>query len=435
METKTLFSKKQLSIFAFQYTRYDSLICDGAIRSGKTTIMMVAFVDWAMKNFSSQRFGVCGKTVGSATENIIIPYISMTYAKKRYTLSWRRSTKILEVRRGPVVNYFEVFGGKDESSYALIQGRTLAGVLLDEVVLMPQSFVNQALARCSVEGSRSFFSCNPDNPRHWFKQEWIDRREEHNALRLHFTLDDNPSLSEKKKAQYRRDFTGVFYDRYVLGKWVAAEGLVYPMFSETRHVVDEIPWQTLQRGRWYISVDYGTVNPTAAGLWCLWQGTAYMVQEYYYDSRKPGNIQRTDEEHYAELEKLAGGRPVERIVVDPSAASFKQTIRRHGKFAVWDSDNSVLDGIRLTGTLLQADRIKIHRSCTGLISEMGQYMWDADAAEDTVIKEFDHAADAMRYFCSTIMEREIRGTSIKEELQRKDYEEYMRENGESPLYF
>ena len=137
-----------------------------------------------------------------------------------------------------------------------------------------------------------------------------------------------------------------------------------------------------------------------------------MVREYYYDSREPGNHQLTDEEHYAGIEKLAGDRPVERIVVDPSAASFKQTIRRHGKFAVWDADNSVLDGIRLTGTLLQADRIKIHHSCTGLISEMGQYMWDKDAAEDTVIKEFDHAADQMRYFCSTIMEREVRSSGI-----------------------
>lgn len=407
-----MISEKQQKILAFKYSDYDSLICDGAIRSGKTTIMMVAFVDWAMENFSGQRFGVCGKTVGSAIENIIVPYISMSYAKKRYILHWRRSSKILEVRRGTTVNYFEVFGGKDESSYALIQGRTLAGVLLDEVVLMPQSFVNQALARCSVEGARSWFSCNPESPRHWFKEEWIDNREEHNALRLHFTLDDNPSLSEKKKEQYKRDFTGVFYDRYVLGLWVLAEGLVYPMFNDSEHLFDELPWMERQRGRWYISLDYGTVNPTAAGLWCLYQGTAWMVDEYYYDSREAGKIQLTDEEHYAGIELLAGEHKIERIVVDPSAASFKACIRRHGRFPVWDANNAVIDGIRLTGTLLQAGRIKIHRSCKGIISEFGQYRWDTDAPEDAVIKEFDHAMDQLRYLCNTVMEREVRTSGV-----------------------
>lgn len=407
-----MISYKQKKILAFPYSKYDALICDGAVRSGKTSIEVVAFIDWAMREFSGRRFGICGKTVGSATENMVIPYISRSYAKKRYTLNWRRSQKILEVRRGPRVNYFEVFGGRDESSFALIQGRTLAGVLLDEVVLMPESFVNQALARCSVEGARIWFSCNPDHPNHWFKREWIDKREERNALYLHFEMTDNPSLSEKTLARYQSMYSGVFYDRYVRGLWVVAEGLVYPMFSKGVHVLDEIPWQALQRGRWYISVDYGTVNPTAAGLWCLWKGTAYMVQEYYYDSRKPGNHQLTDEEHYMGIEKLAGDRPVERAIVDPSAASFKQTIQRHGKFAVWDADNSVLDGIRLTASLLNAGRILIHRSCKGILSEFGQYRWDMDAPEDAVIKEFDHGMDQMRYFCATIMEREVRGNGI-----------------------
>lgn len=413
-----MISDKQKKILAFSYSQYDALICDGAVRSGKTSIMVVAFIDWAMREFSSQRFGICGKTVGSATENIIIPYISMTRTKKKYTAKWRRSQKILEVRSGRKVNYFEVFGGRDESSYALIQGRTLAGVLLDEVVLMPESFVNQALARCSVEGSRIWFSCNPDHPNHWFKREWIDKREERNALYLHFEMTDNPSLSEKTLARYQSMYSGVFYDRYIRGLWVVAEGLIYPMFSEEAHVVDEIPWQALQRGKWYISLDYGTVNPTAAGMWCLWRGVAYMVQEYYYDSRAEDdnghskNPRRTDEEHYAELEKLAGDRRIERVIVDPSAASFKETVRRHGKFTVWDADNSVLDGIRLTASLLNAGRILIHRSCKGILSEFGQYRWDMDAPEDAVIKEFDHGMDQMRYFCATIMEREVRGNGI-----------------------
>lgn len=406
-----MISSKQKKILAFPYSRYDALICDGAVRSGKTSIEVVAFVDWAMREFSGQRFGICGKTVGSATENMVIPYISRSYAKKRYTLIWRSSHKILEVRYGQKVNYFEVFGGRDESSFALIQGRTLAGVLLDEVVLMPESFVNQALARCSVEGARVWFSCNPDHPQHWFKKEWIDKRVEHNALYLHFEMTDNPSLSKKKLEWYQSTYSGVFYDRYVRGLWVAAEGLVYPMFNKADHVVDEIPWQALQLGKWYIAVDYGTVNPTAAGLWCLYRGTAYMVQEYYYDSRKT-NYQRTDEDHYASIDALAGSHRIERIIIDPSAASFKATIRQHGKFAVWDGDNSVIDGIRLTGTLLQAKRLKICSCCKKTISEFQAYRWDTDAIEDAVIKEFDHAMDQLRYFCMTVMRREVRAKGV-----------------------
>ena len=410
-----MISAKQKKILAFPYSPYDALICDGAVRSGKTSIEVVAFIDWAMREFSSQRFGICGKTVGSATENMVIPYISMHYAKKRYTLHWRRSQKILEVRRGPIVNYFEVFGGRDESSYALIQGRTLAGVLLDEVVLMPESFVNQALARCSVDGARFWFSCNPGNPTHWFKKKWIDHREEHNALYLHFEMTDNPSLSGKTLARYQSMYSGVFYDRYVRGMWCVAEGLVYDFFNDSM-TIGEIPWQALQRGKWYISLDYGTVNPTAAGLWCLWKGTAYMASEYYYDSRTEDgnskNPRRTDEEHYEAIEKLAGGRKIERVIVDPSAASFKESIRRHGRFSVWNADNSVLDGIRLTASLLKAGRVLICRGCGGILSEFGQYRWDTDAPEDAVIEEFDHGMDQLRYFCSTVMEREVRGSGV-----------------------
>lgn len=402
METKITLSEKQKSILAFQYTDYDALICDGAIRSGKTTIIMVAFVDWAMRNFSGQRFGVCGKTFGSATENIIVPYISMTYAKKRYTLNWRRSTKILEVRRDSTVNYFEVFGGKDESSYALIQGRTLAGVLLDEVVLMPESFVNQALARCSVEGARSWFSCNPDNPHHWFKKEWINRREEHNALRLHFTLDDNPSLSEKKKEQYRRDFTGVFYDRYVLGKWVAAEGLVYPMFSEERHVLKvELPTE----GDYYVSADYGIQNPD---VWLLWRKERntnrwICLREDYYSGREEKH-QLTDSQLAERLDAMTDGIYVKQVIIDPSAASMKAELRKRG-YRTRDADNRVMAGISDVCSILGAGNLAFMECCENTIAEFGSYLWDTkaiDRGEDAPLKENDHAMDAIRYFVKTM---------------------------------
>lgn len=392
-----MISEKQRKILAFPYSDYDALICDGAVRSGKTSIMTVAFVDWAMRRFSGQRFGVCGRTVDSCTKNIILPYLAMRYAQDRYSLTWRRADKTLEVRRGAVCNIFEVFGGKDESSFALIQGRTLAGVLLDEVVLMPRSFVEQALTRCSVDGAKLWFSCNPGSPQHWFYTDWIKRCRERNALYLHFEMTDNPGLSKKTLARYQAMFSGVFYDRYVRGLWVLAEGLVYPMFGEAC-LTDERP----ESGEYYISCDYGTLNPFSAGLWC-WDGqTATRVAEYYYSGRD-SQANRTDEEYYAELERLAGERPVRGVIVDPSAASFIEVIRRHRRFPVRKARNDVLPGILTTARYLQTGVIRIHRDCEAARREFGLYRWDEKAAEDRPIKENDHAMDDIRYFAYTVL--------------------------------
>lgn len=392
-----MISDKQKKILAFPYSKYDAIICDGAVRSGKTSIMMWAFVDWAMREFSGQRFGICGKTVDSASKNIVVPFVSMTLAKERYTLRWRRADKILEVRRGAVTNYFEVFGGKDESSFALIQGRTLAGVLLDEVALMPESFFNQALARCSVDGARLWFSCNPDNPHHWFYINWIKKHKERNALYLHFEMTDNPSLSEKTLERYRTQYTGVFYDRYIRGLWVAADGLIYPMFGES-NIVDDIP----DSGEYYISVDYGTLNPFSAGLWC-WDGKhTTRIREYYYSGRDE-RLNKTDEEYYSELENLAGDLQIRSVVVDPSAASFIEVIHRHHRFSVRKAVNDVVPGIVTTARYLQDGTIKIHRDCKDEIREFGLYRWDEKSNEDRPIKENDHAMDETRYFVMTIL--------------------------------
>lgn len=397
-----MISAKQKKILAFPYSKYDALICDGAVRSGKTSLMMWAFVDWAMREFSGQRFGVCGKTVDSVAKNIIVPLISMSLAKERYTLRWRRADKILEVRRGAVANYFEVFGGKDESSFMLIQGRTLAGVLLDEVALMPRSFVEQALTRCSVDGAKLWFSCNPDSPQHWFYNEWIKRHRERNALYLHFALTDNPSLTEARIKFYENSFSGVFYDRYIRGLWVVAEGLIYPMFGN-KNVVDSAP----ERGEYYISCDYGTLNPFSAGLWC-WDGkTATRMREYYYSGRNEGN-NKTDEEYYTELENLAGDLPVKSVIVDPSAASFIEVIRRHRRFRVQKAVNDVIPGITTTARYIQDGTIRVHRSCEDAIREFGLYRWDEKSTEDKPIKENDHAMDDIRYFVMTVLRHKMR---------------------------
>ena len=396
-------SRKQKQIMAFSYTDYDALICDGAIRSGKTVFMTLSFIDDAMRRFNGQRFGICGKTVDSTVKNIITPYLSLGYAQEKYRIQWRRSDKLLVVSDGQKENIFEVFGGKDESSFMLIQGRTLAGVLLDEVALQPRSFVEQALARCSVEGSKMWFNCNPDSPEHWFYKEWICAPQKRNAIRLHFQLEDNPALSQKIINRYKALYAGVFYRRYILGEWCMAEGLIYQFDKET-HTVKEMPKAHLRGGEWYISCDYGTLNPFSAGLWCVHQGRAIRVAEYYYSGRG-SSVMKTDEEYYAELEKLAGDRDIRSVIVDPSAASFIATIRRHGRFAVRKARNEVLPGIRLTAAMLHAGVIKIGTECEDAIREFGLYRWDEKGEVDKPVKENDHAMDDIRYFCSTVMRR------------------------------
>lgn len=424
-----MISEKQRKILAFPYSGYDVLICDGAVRSGKTSLMTVAFIDWAMREFCGQRLGICGKTVDSAVKNIVAPYLGLAYAQETYTLRWRRTDKVLEVTRGDVTNLFELFGGKDESSFTLIQGRTLAGVLLDEVALMPESFFNQALARCSVDGARLWFNCNPDSPQHWFYTGWVQQPQRHNALYLHFVMEDNPSLSEKTLARYKSQYAGVFYERYILGRWVAAEGLVYGNFDPAVHVTQALPRCCTHpdeaSGRYFISIDYGTVNPFSAGLWCLSRGVATRIAEYYYTPRTPAGHERgvrhTDEEHYAALEALCrrtvtrhdgameeADYPIEAVVIDPSAASMIECIRRHGRFAVRRADNDVLPGIETTAALLGAGKLRFFAGCRDCIREFGVYRWNEKSGRDEVLKENDHAMDDTRYFCYTILRRELR---------------------------
>ena len=281
---------------------------------------------------------------------------------------------------------------------------TLGGVLLDEVALMPRSFVEQALARCSLDGSKLWFNCNPDTPLHWFYEEWIKKSAEKNCLYLHFTMDDNPSLTPAIKRRYESLYSGAFYDRFVLGKWVAAQGLVYPFFSRSVHVAEPegIP------SRYFISCDYGTVNPSSFGLWGEYGGRWYRLNEYYFDSRREGE-QRTDEEHYAALEQLAGELNVEAVIADPSAASFLECIRRHGRFRAVPAKNDVIDGIRRVSDALKERRILFSQSCTDCLREFSLYRWDNTAARDAPRKEYDHAMDDVRYFVSTVLAHEEDG--------------------------
>lgn len=411
-----MISDKQKMILAFPYSSYDAIIMDGAIRSGKTSVGFLAYVDDIMRRYNGKMVIVAGKTVKSAVRNIIVPYKAMSYARKRYTINFRLSDNIMTVTRGSVTNYFHVFGGKDERSYELIQGCTAAGAFLDEVALMPRSFVEQALARCSVENSKLWFNCNPDSPKHWFYEEWIINAEQKNALHVHFELSDNPSLSDKIISRYEAMYSGVFYDRYIKGMWVVAEGLVYQMDDDAITCTSEEAIGN-GSGAWYISLDYGITNPFAAILWRVTAKRAYAVKEYGFNSRKE-NRRLTDEEHYANVEKLAQyvddqgntrTRNIECIVIDPSANSFKETIRRHGRFDYRNAKNDVIAGIASTTTMLDNGMVKVSYECEGFIAEKSLYRWDDKSDKDAVIKEHDHFADSVRYMCHTVLRNDLEG--------------------------
>lgn len=395
------FSDKQIIVLNWwlsaERRNCDAIICDGAVRSGKTMSMMLGFMLWANTRFTDMAFAICGKTVTSLRRNVITPHLNMLKAYG-FVCEEKVSRNYIDVSFGGHKNRFYLFGGKDEGASALIQGVTLAGVFLDEVALMPRSFVEQALARCSVKGSKMWFNCNPDNPAHWFYNEWIKKTSEKNAFYIHFTMDDNPSLAKEVRKRYERLYSGAFYDRFVLGRWTASEGIIYPMFSKEKHVYTG----EKKCERYVVSCDYGTVNPTSMGLWGFADGVWYRLKEYYYASRHEG-IPRTDEEHYTALENLLDGRRAEKIIVDPSAASFIECIKRHGKYRAVKANNDVVTGIRNVSTALKDNRIKIHSSCTDIIREFGLYRWNEKAGEDVPIKENDHAMDDMRYFVSDML--------------------------------
>lgn len=404
------FSRKQKQILTWWLPESgvsdaDGIIADGAIRSGKTVCMSLAFIQWSMHSFNGQNFGMCGKTVGSFRRNVLSVLKQMLPARG-YTIRDRRTDNLVVISRGSTENYYYIFGGKDEGSQDLVQGITLAGILLDEIALMPESFVNQATGRCSVDGSKFWCNCNPAGPEHWFKKLWIDERQKRNLLYLHFTMEDNLSLSEQIRARYRAMYTGIFYRRYILGQWCLAEGLVYE-FDPERHVTDDLP----ECGEWYISCDYGTLNPFSAGLWCVRDGVAVRVSEFYHSGREQQR-QLTDEEYYQAIERLADDRDIRHIVVDPSAASFIACIRSHKRFSVRKAKNDVMYGIRLTAMMLQAGVIKIGSDCKDAIREFGLYRWDDKGEVDKPVKENDHAMDDIRYFCATVMRRNHQARKI-----------------------
>lgn len=397
------FSRQQKKLLTWwhplsPYKDHFMCIADGAVRSGKTIADIDSFLTWSLSTFDGENFIIAGKSMGALKRNVLQPLFKIL-ASKGIPYVYHRSSEAPHIQIGN--NLYYIFGANNEKSQDVLAGMTAAGAYADEIALFPQSFVEQMIARCSVEGAKVFGNCNPQGPYHWFKLEYIDKAAEKQILYLHFTMDDNLTLSDKVKERYRRMFSGVFFKRYILGLWVMAEGIIYDMFDPDKHTVPTVDRRYTQ---YYVSCDYGTQNPMTFGLWGQYAGAWYKVKEYHWEGRK--GRQKDDQQYYDDLVAFVGDLHIQAIIVDPSAASFIATIRKHGKFTVRKANNDVGDGIRNVATAINTGLIKYNDCCKETFREFYSYVWDEKAAEkgkDEPIKQNDHHMDGDRYFVHTII--------------------------------
>lgn len=379
-------SPKQWEYIANAHARWN--IKTGAVRSGKS------FVDTAyviVKRLMAVRGKdglnvIFGVSLGTIERNVLQPM------RERYGDAYIGS---LNQGRGTIKIFGEevyCIGVEKVSALSKVQGMSLKYAYGDEIAKWSPEVFAMIESRLDKEYSCFDGTCNPESPNHWFKK--FLEKSDLDIYQQQYVLFDNPflpkSFVENLCAEYKNS---VYYDRYILGKWALAEGLVYPMYDNTVPTVDRAYTE------YYISMDYGTLNPTAMLLWGLYDGVWYAVKEYYHSGRD--GVQKTDEQYYQELDKLAGDLKINRVYIDPSAASFITTVRQKGKFRVQKADNTVLDGIRRTAAALETRKVLINDCCTATIREFGMYSWDEKSESDAVIKENDHCMDALRYFVQT----------------------------------
>ncbi len=384
------FSKKQKEFWNNATHRWN--IKQGATRSGKTFLDYYIIPKRIRACTGTGLIVLIGNTKGTLNRNILDPMRNI----------WGEGL-VGNVGGDGTVELFGrkayVIGADRANQVSKLQGAGIEYCYGDEITTWCEPVFTMLKSRLDKPNSIFDGTCNPDNPSHWFKR-FLDS--DADIFLQHYTIDDNPFNSPEFVKNLKNEYKNtVYYDRFILGKWVAAEGLVYPMFSESRHIkkLEKDP-----EGTYYVSIDYGTVNPTSMGLWCVAEGEAVRVREYYHDSRTKLS-QLTDEEYYTQLENLAEGHIISEVIIDPSAASFIQTIKRHGRFSVKKANNNVLNGIRTTSTFLQNNKLFFSQECRDILREFGMYCWDTAAAEDRVIKQHDHAMDDMRYFCNTILKK------------------------------
>lgn len=364
----------------------------GATRSGKT------YLDfrWIIPIRIRERVGkdgltvILGVTKSTIERNVLEPMRNLYGDKLVGTISSDNTAWIFGEK-------CYCLGAEKVSQVSKIRGASIKYCYGDEVADWSQEVFELLKSRLDKAYSCFDGTYNPQGPNHWLKV-FLDSKAD--IFSQTYTIDDNPFLPEAFVENLKREYRGtVFYDRYILGQWALAEGLIYPMFGES-NIVDEEP----PAGRYYISVDYGTLNPFSAGLWCVTTQGAVRINEYYYSGRGTQE-QLTDEEYYQAIRELADGYNVDYVVIDPSAASFITTVFRHNEFHVVKANNDVMDGIRRTSVYLKSGKLKIHRRCKDAIREFGLYRWDEESTVDKVIKADDHAMDDIRYFANTILVR------------------------------
>lgn len=380
-------------------------IWEGSVRSGKTIGSLIRWLEFVARNEPAGELLMAGKTERTLKRNVLDPIGEMVGGDLK-VISGAGEARLFGRR-------IYLAGGADERSEAKLRGLTLAGIYADEVTTWPQSFFQMALTRISVRNAKLFGTTNPDGPRHWLKKDYLDKAADLGLKRFHFVLSDNPSLDPAYVAALKQEFTGLWYRRFVLGEWVQAEGAIFDCWDQDEMVVAEVPKPLsdaeIEQGkaprrivRQWVSIDYGTANPFVALLFGLdSDNNVYVMSEYRWDSHKE-HRQKTDSEYSEAVRDWIrfNGANAEWVYVDPSAASFSQQLWRDGISGVRHANNDVLDGIRITATALAQGRLKVHRSCEGLIDEIPGYVWDPDQQEkglDRPIKVDDHSVDALRY--------------------------------------
>ncbi|MER7047741.1 PBSX family phage terminase large subunit [Streptomyces jumonjinensis] len=387
-------SRKQIRSIADATARIN--IWHGAIRSGKTIASLVAFLIAVAAAPSSGLIVIVGRSLQTIERNVLDPLqdASLFGPIAAHVVHTRGATTATILGRT-----VHLIGAADSRAEGRLRGLTACLAYVDEATLIPRGFWNQLLGRLSVPGARLMATTNPDNPGHWLRKDFLNRAGALDLRSWQFTLDDNPALDPAYVAALRAEYVGLWHRRFILGHWVQSEGAIYEMFDTEKHVVTELPSMT----RWLCdAIDYGTVNPFVSLLIGLGaDGRLYVASEYRHDSRT-ARRQLTDAEYSAARRRwlaTAGVRP-EWTIVDPSASSFIEQLHRDQVSSVMPADNTVLDGIRTIASLFAADKLRIHRSCTGLIDELPGYSWDdekAEKGEDAPIKLDDHSCDALRY--------------------------------------
>lgn len=404
------FSDKQIQLLTWwmpdvsPYADYHGVIAEGSIRSGKTIAMIDSFLMWSLSNFSGQNFILGGKTIGALKRNVLNPMFQILTSKGIPYRYIRSDDPRIEIGS----NIYYIFGGDNERSQDKVQGLTAAGAYLDEVALMPRSFVDQVMGRCSVEGAKYFFNCNPGHPKHWLKTEYIDKAEEKKFLVLHFTMDDNLALSDSTKERLKSMFSGVFYLRNIEGLWVIAEGLVYEDFKEDVHKVSkEKVADMLQRGDFYTFIggtDWGYTSPMVGLVIGITRNKkAYIIDEYYRTKQTTENLG----EWYLKKEKELG-KKLRAIFYDDAEPDRAMILKKMGLRAV-PANKELNAGLNTCMTMFRNNRLFVCETCVNTINELMTYRYpeqdDPKAKRDEPLDEDNHAMDSMRYALHTYFRR------------------------------